>query len=319
MVMLFTFRRKRTFFDSPLPLGPGEDGLKNHIFNVAHILASEAVKGFPLVHSSNSHEVILPNDYSSVIVARLSPLRLDDFASYLSAVDRPRPQVMIEARIVEVDRSYAKQIGVNWSGSVKAGNFTGSSVSTFVDTSAFPVTAGLGFLSNSTVLDLELAAMEKGGHGKIISQPRVVAFDKQSARVVKGSQVPYQQSAGDGATSASFKEAALSLDVTPYIEEGGVVLDIKLAKDEPDFANAISGVPPIKTVSLTSRVRAEMGATVALGGVYSNSESVQEHRVPGLASIPYLGRIFRYSSRSSSMSELMLFIIAYVAPYNSTK
>lgn len=131
--------------------------------------------------------------------------------------------------------------------------------------------------------------------------------------------MPYQQSAGDGATSASFKEAALSLDVTPYIEEDGVVLDIKLAKDEPDFANAIAGVPPIKTVSLTSRVRAEIGSTVALGGVYSNSEFVQEHRVPGLASVPYLGRIFRYSSRSTSESELMLFITAYATSYNSTK
>ena len=221
---------------------------------------------------------------------------------------------MIEARIVEVDRSFSKQLGVNWSGTIKAGNFVGKTVGTFVDTGAVPVTAGIGFVSSSAILDLELAAMEKGGYGKVISRPNVFARDKQQARIVKGSEVPYQQATGEGNTATSFKEAALSLDVTPFIDDNGVRLDIKLAKDEPDFANALNGVPPIKTVSLASNVRVKLGATVALGGVYTTIEATQEHRVPGLASIPFLGRLFRYETQSTSTAELILFITPTLVP-----
>jgi len=102
--------------------------------------------------------------------------------------------------------------------------------------------------------------------------------------------------------------------VTPFVDDTGVRLDIKLAKDEPDFANALNGVPPIKTVSLASNVRVKLGATVALGGVYSTIETTQEHRVPGLASIPFLGRIFRYETQSTSTAELILFITPTLVP-----
>jgi len=298
--------------DSPLPLK--RDDNKNTIFNVKHMLASEAIAGFPIFSKDFNQESLAANDASGVVLARLSPSRLEELAMYLHAVDFPRSQVMIEARIVEVDRSFSKQLGVNWAGTIKAGNFVGKTAGTFVDAGALPLTGGVGFVSSSAMLDLELAAMEKGGYGKVISRPNVFARDKQQARIVKGTEVPYQQTAGQGATSTSFKEAALSLDVTPFIDDTGVRLDIKLAKDEPDFSNALNGVPPIKTVSLSSNVRVKLGDTVALGGVYSTIETTQEHRVPGLASIPFLGRIFCYETQSTSTAELILFITPTLVP-----
>jgi type IV pilus assembly protein PilQ len=311
--VLYVSKNKDYFvaLDSPLPK---TDDNKNTIFNIKHMLASEAIAGFPLFSKEFNQESVAANDASGVVVARLSPSRLEELASYLRAVDIARPQVMIEARIVEVDQSFSKQLGVNWSGVIKAGNFAGKTVGTFVDAGALPVSGSLGFVSSSAILDLELAAMEKGGYGKVISRPNVFARDKQQARIVKGSEVPYQQAAGDGATATSFKEAALSLDVTPFIDDTGVRLDIKLAKNEPDFANALNGVPPIKTVSSASNVRVKLGATIALGGVYSTVETTQEHRVPGLASIPFLGRIFRYETQSSSTAELILFITPTLVP-----
>jgi type IV pilus assembly protein PilQ len=311
--VLYVSRDKDYFIplDSPLPK---TDDNKNTIFNIKHMLASEAIAGFPLFSKEFNQESLVANDASGVVVARLSPSRLEELASYLRAVDFPRPQVMIEARIVEVDQSFSKQLGVNWSGTIKAGNFVGKTVGAFVDTGSLPVSGGIGFVSSSAILELELAAMEKGGYGKVISRPNVFARDKQPARIVKGSEVPYQQAAGDGATATSFKEAALSLDVTPFIDDTGVRLDIKLAKNEPDFANALNGVPPIKTVSLASNVRVKLGATIALGGVYSTVETTQERRVPGLASIPFLGRIFRYETQSTSTAELILFITPTLVP-----
>jgi type IV pilus assembly protein PilQ len=297
--------------DSPLPKS---DDNKNTIFKIKHMLASEAISGFPTFSKEFNQESLAPNDAAGIVVARLSPSRLEELASYLRAVDFPRAQVMIEARIVEVERSFSKQLGVNWSGTIKAGNFVGKTAGTFVDAGSFPVSGGIGFVSSSAVLELELAAMEKGGYGKVIDRPNVFARDKQQARFVKGSEVPYQQTAGQGATSTSFKEAALSLDVTPFIDDTGVRLDIKLSKDEPDFANALNGVPPIKTVNVSSNVRVKLGDTVALGGVYSTIQTTQEHRVPGLASIPFLGGIFRYESQSTSDAELILFITPTLVP-----
>ena len=312
--VLYVSRDPKYFdpLDSPLPVS--RDDNKNTIFNIKHMLASEAIAGFPLFPKEFNQESIFANDASGIVVARLSPSRLEELAAYLRAVDLARPQVMIEARIVEVDLSFSKQLGVNWAGTIKTGNFVGKTTGTFVDIGAFPVSGGIGFVSSSAILDLELAAMEKGGYGKVISRPNIFARDKQQARIVRGTEVPYQQTAGQGATSTSFKEAALSLDVIPFIDDTGVRLDIKLAKDEPDFANALNGVPPIKTVSLSSNVRVKLGTTIALGGVYTTVETTQEHRVPGLASIPFLGRIFRYETQSSSTAELILFITPTLVP-----
>ena len=298
--------------DSPLP--PMKDENKNSIINVKYMLASDAIKGFPVFSSEFNAESIFANDAAGIVVARLSPSRLEELASYLKAVDFPRRQVMIEARIVEINRSASEQLGVNWSGTVKPGNFTASTGAKFVQAAMFPVTAGLGFVSNTAILDIDLAAMERNGLGKVISRPKVFTSDKQQARIVNGSEVPYQQSAGDGATSTSFKEAALSLDVTPAIDDLGVMLNIKLAKNEPDFANALNGVPPIKTTSFSSSVRVKLGTTVVLGGVYSTVETTQHHRVPGLASIPWLGAIFRYDTHSTSDTELILFITPTQVP-----
>lgn len=307
--------RDQKYFDLPMPAAPDQvDNNKNTIIKVSYLLPSDAIKGFPLYSKDNNNESLTVNDSAGIVVARFSPGRLVEFKDYLKAVDYPRAQLMIEARIVEVDRAYSKQIGVNWSATVRPGNFAVSSNGAFADLASSAVSTGVGFVSNTLALDAELAAMERDGHGKVISRPRVFASDKQQARVVKGSEVPYQQSAGDGATSVSFKEAALSLDVTPYIDEQGVMLNIKLAKNEADFSNAMNGVPPIKTASMSSNIRVKLGSTVVLGGVYSNVDSTQEYRVPGLASIPYLGRLFRYRSESTTDSELILFITPTLVP-----
>lgn len=114
--------------------------------------------------------------------------------------------------------------------------------------------------------------------------------------------------AGEGSTSVSFKEAALSLDVLPIVNDQGILLDIKLPKDEPDFSNALNGVPPINTASFTSKVVAIFGQTIALGGVYSTSDNVVQKSVPVLGAIPLLGWLFRSETKSVTTTELMLFL-----------
>lgn len=275
---------------------------KVSVIKVRNIPSSDAIKAFPL----DQGESLNAEEGSSVVVARMSAARLVDLRTYLEAVDYSRKQVMIEARIVEVDRSYSKNLGVQWSGSV------GSGAGTLVGSVPLGLTpaaiAGFGITSRSFNLDAELNAMEQAGRGRVISSPRVFTTDRHQAKIIKGSQVPYQQSAGDGATSVSFKEAALSLDVTPLVNDRGVLLDVILSKDEPDYSKAMNGVPPINTTSLTSRVFSGFGKTVALGGVYSDTDSTVVRSVPFFGQIPGLKWLFNSSSTVKTETELVLFL-----------
>lgn len=285
----------------PIPSGVNP-AFKTSILKVQNILSSDAVKAFPL----DQGESLNFEDGSSVIVARMGAERLGDLRTYLAAVDYSRKQVMIEARIVEVDRSYSKNLGVEWGGSIGSG---AGSVSTSVPLGfSSAAVAGFGIVSRSVNLDATLSAMEQNGKGRVISSPRVYTSDRRQAKIVKGSQVPYQQSAGEGSTSISFKEAALSLDVTPLVNDRGVLLDVILSKDEPDYSNAMNGVPPINTTSLTSRVFSRFGQTVALGGVYSDVDTTVTKSVPFLGKIPGFKWLFTSTSTVSTSTELVLFL-----------
>lgn len=143
-------------------------------------------------------------DGSSVVVARMGKPRLEQLKKLIAAVDYSRKQVMIQARIVEVDRSYSNNLGVQWGGTVGSGAAT---VSGAVPLGVSPGAIGaIGVVSSALTLDAKLSAMEREGRGKVISSPRVYTSDRHQAKIVKGSQVPYQQSAGEGSTSTSFKE-----------------------------------------------------------------------------------------------------------------
>lgn len=272
------------------------------IFKVHNILASDAIKAFPL----DAGETLNFEDGSSIIVARMSKPRLDQLKTLIAAVDYSRKQVMIQARIVEVDRSYSKNLGVQWGGTIGsgAGTVSGSVPLGF----ASGAIGAVGIVSSALTLDARLSAMEQEGRGKVISSPRVYTSDRHQAKIVKGSQVPYQQSAGEGSTSTSFKEAALSLDVTPIVNGKGVLLDVILSKDEPDYSNALNGVPPINTTSLTSRVFSPFGQTIALGGVYSDLDTTVVRSVPFLGKIPGFKWLFTSSSTVSTSTELVLFL-----------
>ena len=183
--------------------------------------------------------------------------------------------------------------------------------SPFVDMGVTGSTSGIGigFITNNAVLDLQLSAMEKTGNGEVVSQPKVVTSDKETAKILKGSEVPYQEASSSGATSTSFKEAALMLEVTPQITpDNRIIMEVKVAKDEPDFANALNGVPPIKKNEVNAKVLVADGETIVIGGVFSNTQSKGVDKVPVLGDIPYLGRLFRRDTIQDRKSELLVFI-----------
>ncbi|SIQ00032.1 type IV pilus secretin PilQ [Aquipseudomonas alcaligenes] len=271
------------------------------------------------------------DDRTNSIIAYQTQDKLDELRRIVAQLDIPVRQVMIEARIVEANVDYDKELGVRWGGSTNlqgdknwtvygnddrgdenggTGEDLGPNVP-FVDLGSAGRTSGIGigFVTDNVLLDLELSAMEKTGNGEVISQPKVVTSDKETAKILKGTEVPYEESSSSGATTIAFKEAALSLEVTPQITpDNRIIMEVKVNKDEPDYQNALNNVPPIKKNEVNAKVLVNDGETIVIGGVFSNEQSKAVDKVPLLGDIPFVGRLFRRDVVKDTKNELLVFI-----------
>lgn len=298
--------------------------LRRELIQVNYAKAAQIASLFQQVtsgHDSAERGSVTVDDRTNSIIAYQTQERLEELRRIVAQLDIPVRQVMIEARIVEVNEDYGKELGVQWGGSV--GRSAGSTASTrwnangalggnnFVDLGVNGATSGIGigFMSNHALLDLQLSAMEKTGNGKIVSQPKVVTSDKETAKILKGAEVPYQEASSSGSTSTSFKEAALSLEVTPQITpDNRIIMEVKVTKDEPDFANELNGVPPIKKNEVNANILVADGETSVIGGVFSEQTQQSRSQVPGLGRIPGIGRLFRHDLTTTNKTELLIFI-----------
>lgn len=309
--------------------------LRRELMQVNYAKAADIAKLFQSVTRGENVETergsITVDERTNNIIAYQTQDRLDELRRIVTQLDIPVRQVMIEARIVEANVGYDKALGVRWGGSTnlrgkhnwtaygldnngdEAGN-TGADVGSntpFIDLGAADATSGigLGFVTNNVLLDLELSAMESTGNGEIVSQPKVVTSDKETAKILKGTEVPYQEASSSGATTVSFKEASLSLEVTPQITpDSRIIMEVKVTKDEPDYLNAVLGVPPISKNEVNAKVLVNDGETIVIGGVFSNTQSKTVDKVPFLGDVPYVGRLFRRDVVSEAKSELLVFL-----------
>ncbi|OXI91258.1 secretin [Burkholderia sp. AU33423] len=255
-----------------------------------------------------------------LFVTDLAP-RLDQIASLIDAIDRPSRQVRIEARIVEGEQGFSRNLGARVALRAQERPPSGESAMFMtgarnaLDLAARPLggfeaaTAGFTLFAAplSRMLDVELSALEAQGRGQIVSSPRVVTADRVKAIVEQGSELPYQAKVGNGVSGVQFRRATLKLEVEPQITpDGRVVLDLDVTKDsigEPTAAG-----PAIHTKHVQTRVEVENGGTVAIGGIYEQLNRNDVTRVPLLGKIPFLGALFRHRAQRDQRNELVVFI-----------
>ncbi len=271
---------------------------------------------------------------------------IENIRTLISKIDIPVRQVMIEARIVSATDSFSKEIGVRWGilSNGAANNrslLVGGSNQTLADLKDFDIetttvngqtvsypsydisrpdnlnvdlgvdnpagSIAFGLLSLSDVmLDLELSALQADNRGEVISTPKVLTADKQTAKVSSGTQIPYQEASASGATTTSFREAALSLEATPNITpDGKIGLQLLITNGTPLFTN---GIVAINEDSISTNVIVEDGQTVVLGGVFRNRTNNNVDKVPFLGDLPYIGRAFRKDVRNNNKEELLIFV-----------
>ena len=271
---------------------------------------------------------------------------IENIHKLIGKIDIPVRQVMIEARIVSATDSFSKEIGVRWgilsNGAANNRNLlVGGSNQTLWDLKDFDVetttvngqtvsypkydisrpdnlnvdlgvanpagSIAFGLLSMSDVmLDLELSALQADNRGEVISTPKILTADKQTAKVSSCTQIPYQEASASGATTTSFKEAALSLEATPNITpDGKIGLQLVITNGTPTIIN---NQVAIAEDSISTNVIVEDGQTIVLGGVFKNRSSNGVDKVPFLGDLPYIGRAFRRDVRNNSKEELLIFV-----------
>lgn len=319
--------------------------LRREVVQVNYAKAADIALLFQSVTASGAateeRGSIAVDERTNNIIAYQTQERLDELRRIVMQLDIPVRQVMIEARIVEANIDYDKSLGVRWGGARTDGKWSvygkdgaqtvedgvrylpgtdtvgqwetidGVAPVPFVDMGALNSTSGIGIglITDNAILDLQLSAMEKSGNGEVVSQPKVMTADKETAKILKGAEIPYQEASSSGATSTSFKEAALSLEVTPQITpDNRIIMEVKVTKDAPDFSKMLNGVPPINKNEVNAKILVGDGETVVIGGVFSNSQTKGVDKVPFLGDVPFVGRLFRRDMVQDSKSELLVFL-----------
>jgi len=270
------------------------------------------------------------DERTNSILVRASEQQLTEIKSFLKQLDIPVPQVLIEARIVNLDDDCEKELGVRFgitSGHHLTGSLDGASEMAGgkspanvkpedrlnVDLPALNSHAGkmglaLFKLTGGTSLDLELSALESEGRAEIISNPKLMTANQQPATIEAGEEIPYQESVAQGVTSTSFKKAVLRLEVTPQITpDKKIILHLKVNQDKRS-SQEIKGVPAIDTRHINTQIVVEDGQTVVLGGIYEHTKTNGEERIPFFADLPIFGVLFRHEKTINNRRELLIFV-----------
>jgi len=269
--------------------------------------------------SDNRNKQVIMTDIPSVI---------DAVKKLIAILDTPERQVLIEARIVEANSNFSRQLGVDWgfsySGDTTSGWNTNSSAAGLGGGFIIDPTdviggeaAGLGSAiqfgkigADTITLDLQISALETSGNGKIISRPRISTLNGEKAKISQGTMIPYVSSTADE-IKTEFVEAALSLEVSPVINpDDSVILEIK-ATNSAVGANVSVGngeAPGVDTKEAETKVLVQDGETTVIGGIFVEDESFTESGVPFLRSIPYLGNLFKSTKKEDKRNELLIFI-----------
>ena len=280
---------------------------------------------------------------TNTVIINDTSQKIDQIRKMVDLLDVSVKQVMIEARIVSASTDFSKEMGVKWGvlsqGVTNNRNLlVGGSDTTLwnlrepekdselggykytierpdnlnVDLGA--VTPGasriaFGLISLSDfMLDLELSAVQADGYGEVISTPKVMTADKQSAKIEAGTQIPYATSSGNNGPKTEFINATLSLDVTPSITpEGKVMMKLNITKDSPGPATP-TGQLTINKNAIDTNVLVDNGETVVLGGIFEETSNNSQTKVPFLGDIPYLGKLFRRDSKTENKRELLIFV-----------
>ncbi len=276
------------------------------------------------------------DERTNTLIIKDIPDKHIEIENLLKTLDKPTPQVLIEARIVQADTNFARDLGIEWGGDYTStpgdyniklitgpeGNVTTPSTNFAINLPAGGVagkkgsmgfTIGKGDYFN---LDLRLSAGETKGLTKILSAPKIATLDNKEAIIQQGESIPYKTYSQEG-TKTEFIDATLTLKVTPKVTpDGHISMNIKITKNRQGSI-VVEGTPSINKKEATTEVLVKDGETTVIGGIYELSDTDNMSMVPWLHQVPLLGWLFKNTSKSNIKSELLIFITPKIIPVTS--
>ncbi|MCC7201126.1 MAG: type IV pilus secretin PilQ [Nitrospirae bacterium] len=312
------------------------EDLSTKIIPVNYAKAKEVADSIKKTLSSRGDMTI--DDRTNTLIVKDVADKHEEIVQLLKTLDRPTPQVLIEARIVQADSNFAKDLGVQWGGNYTSspGDYTMSVVSGPSGTVGAPTTGfavnlpasglagskgSVGFTIGKTVgdafnLDLRLSAGETKGLTKILSAPKIATLDNREAIIQQGESIPYKTYSQEG-TKTEFIDATLTLKVIPKVTpDGHISMNIKITKNRQGSI-VVEGTPSINKKEATTEVLVRDGETTVIGGIYELSDTDNENMIPWIHKVPVLGWLFKNTSKSNIKSELLIFITPKIIPVTS--
>ena len=269
------------------------------------------------------------DERTNKILVQDTAANIDEVLKLVETLDVPVRQVQIETRIVTATDGFSKELGVRWgltdqnsqsgfSGSLEGAQAIASGITPSIDNRLnvnLPIDAAAGRiglnlarLTDGTLLDLELAALESENLGEVVASPRVTTLNQQEAYIETGQEIPFLQSTSSGAAASAFKKAVLSLLVTPQITpDDSIVLDLKVTQDTVGQTTTDGNVA-INTKRLNTKVLVKNGETIVLGGIFQKRLNTDVTKVPVLGDLPGVGFLFRNKVKTETKEELLIFV-----------
>ncbi|MCG2831472.1 MAG: type IV pilus secretin PilQ, partial [Desulfobacteraceae bacterium] len=292
-----------------------------------------------------THGSVMVDKHTNALILHATRNDIESILPLIEELDRPTPQILIEANIVETSKETARELGIQWGGVYKR-NMPGDKTEwvtsgsrsdgilgdTLDPTTGIDPTSGLAvnFPTSGTsitgtamtlgyvienlgkhVLAVQLSALETEGKLNILSSPSITTLDNQEAFIESGREIPYQSATSEGTADTEFKSAVLSLKVTPHvIDDKTIKIEIETNKDEPDPTYTTE--PPIITKKAKTTVVLFDGQTTVIGGLSKETTSESESGIPWLRNIPILGYLFKGEYKSREMEEILIFITPHI-------
>jgi type IV pilus assembly protein PilQ len=263
--------------------------LQTHIWQL-HYAKADAILSL-IQDSKNSllskRGMVRADIRTNILYVRDTRDHLLDIAYMIQRLDVPVQQVLIEVYLASIDCDYERELGLQFS---LQNGFS------------------IAKLKNSHFLNVELGALEKAGHGEIISNPILFTANREAASIESGEEIPYQEVSRSGASGVVFKKAVLSLKITPQImPDKQVLLEIQVNQDKPN-KRVVLGVPSITTRQMHTHVRLKNGQTIVLGGIYESNNEEDKQGIPFLGKIPLVGWLFHQQNVLHTKRELLIFV-----------
>ena len=283
------------------------------------------------------------DDRTNTLLVQDTGSRLNDVRNLVNRLDVPVRQVLIESRVVIANSDFQHDIGGRFgftrfdpdgspliTGNIEGTETIWDSFDPTDPTSEIEIPSSPGrlisnfgasaeggsiafaILGDNYLIDLELSALQAEGRGEVVSNPRVITANQRTAVIRQGVEIPFQEATAAGATAISFKEATLSMEVTPQITpDDRVIMDLEVSKDSIGQVvptGTGGSVPTIDTQSVTTQVLVDDGETVVLGGIFEQEVRQVSTKIPVLGDIPVLGRFFRRDTSTNDQAELLIFV-----------